>query len=171
MCVCMSVQWLYGNIRLWGATKFIHFPRNDNSNLEYSKASITPTKELSRKEIRTKTWHVSICIYVCVCVPHVPVETNDIRAKVESVSKSYSLATKNYSKIIVTRASFLLPMSPISHRVRTYRSMRISDPCTSKRKTQIGTCNQSSGSSRSLTKDLMKEGSHDSPQVFNQNVC
>lgn len=68
MCVCMSVQWLYGNIRLWGATKFIHFPRNDNSNLEYSKASITPTKELSRKEIRTKTWHVSICIYVCVCV-------------------------------------------------------------------------------------------------------
>lgn len=32
-----------------------------------------------------------------------------------------------------------------------------SDPCTSKKKTQIGTCNQSSGSSRSLMKDLMKE--------------
>ena len=32
-----------------------------------------------------------------------------------------------------------------------------SDPCTSKKKTQIGTCNQSSGSSRSLTKDLMKD--------------
>lgn len=93
---------------------------------------------------------------MCVCLMS-PVETNDIRAKVESVSKGYSLATKNYSKIIATLASFLLPMSPISHRVRTYRSMRISDPCTSKKKTQIGTCNQSSGSSRSLMKDLMKE--------------
>ena len=52
--------------------KFVYFPLNHKFNLEYSKASITPTKKVKSQRIRKKQSTCfyqtrSMCACVCVC--------------------------------------------------------------------------------------------------------